>query len=297
MFLSARAEEVDRIVGLELGGDDYLVKPFSPRELVARVRALLRRADGSSAEERPRPAEREDAVKHGALSIRERDRERHRHTQHGEQACPDSVGRIEAREAPVSEVDLARIVREAASRVDGLIVEVTAPDECIVVGRADDLAIAIGNLLDNAVEHRETASVEGVVVTVTNDGPGLSPANRARVFDRFFTARRARGGTGLGLAIVRSIAEAHGGDVAIEAHQVKPPSGSAFPPRRLGEAHEVQNRRLTWRALLAKLPTLRALERFVCQLCLSRGVSSSAPSSVRSVHLPEFKLVVPWGIV
>jgi two-component system OmpR family response regulator len=69
LFLSARAEEVDRIVGLELGGDDYLVKPFSPRELVARVRALLRRADGSSAEEKPRPAEREDAVKHGALSI------------------------------------------------------------------------------------------------------------------------------------------------------------------------------------------------------------------------------------
>jgi two-component system, OmpR family, response regulator len=43
LFLSARAEEVDRIVGLELGGDDYLVKPFSPRELVARVRAVLRR--------------------------------------------------------------------------------------------------------------------------------------------------------------------------------------------------------------------------------------------------------------
>ena len=43
LFLSARADEVDRIVGLELGGDDYLVKPFSPRELVARVRAVLRR--------------------------------------------------------------------------------------------------------------------------------------------------------------------------------------------------------------------------------------------------------------
>ena len=43
LFLSARGEEVDRIVGLELGGDDYLTKPFSPRELVARVRAVLRR--------------------------------------------------------------------------------------------------------------------------------------------------------------------------------------------------------------------------------------------------------------
>lgn len=45
LFLSARAEEVDRVVGLELGGDDYLAKPFSPRELVARVRAVLRRVD------------------------------------------------------------------------------------------------------------------------------------------------------------------------------------------------------------------------------------------------------------
>jgi two-component system catabolic regulation response regulator CreB len=44
MILSARAEEWDRVLGLELGADDYLSKPFSPRELVARVRALLRRA-------------------------------------------------------------------------------------------------------------------------------------------------------------------------------------------------------------------------------------------------------------
>ena len=43
LFLSSRAEEVDRIVGLEIGGDDYLAKPFSPRELVARIRAILRR--------------------------------------------------------------------------------------------------------------------------------------------------------------------------------------------------------------------------------------------------------------
>jgi DNA-binding response OmpR family regulator len=43
IFLTARSEEVDRIVGLTVGGDDYLTKPFSPRELVARVHALLRR--------------------------------------------------------------------------------------------------------------------------------------------------------------------------------------------------------------------------------------------------------------
>jgi two-component system catabolic regulation response regulator CreB len=46
IFLTARSGEVDRIVGLELGADDYLAKPFSPRELTARVRAILRRANG-----------------------------------------------------------------------------------------------------------------------------------------------------------------------------------------------------------------------------------------------------------
>ena len=47
IMLTARADESDRIVGLELGADDYLVKPFSPKELVARVRAVLRRVDAS----------------------------------------------------------------------------------------------------------------------------------------------------------------------------------------------------------------------------------------------------------
>ena len=51
IMLTARGEETDRVLGLELGADDYLVKPFSPRELVARVRAVLRRADGTQAEQ------------------------------------------------------------------------------------------------------------------------------------------------------------------------------------------------------------------------------------------------------
>jgi DNA-binding response OmpR family regulator len=49
IVLTARGTEADRIVGLELGADDYVVKPFSPRELVARVRAVLRRVDGLEA--------------------------------------------------------------------------------------------------------------------------------------------------------------------------------------------------------------------------------------------------------
>ncbi len=48
LMLTARGEDVDRIVGLELGADDYLAKPFNPRELVARIRAILRRAQAPS---------------------------------------------------------------------------------------------------------------------------------------------------------------------------------------------------------------------------------------------------------
>lgn len=48
LFLTARADEIDRIVGLEIGGDDYVTKPFSPREIAARVKAILRRARPSS---------------------------------------------------------------------------------------------------------------------------------------------------------------------------------------------------------------------------------------------------------
>src|SRR5207245_2850006 len=49
IMLTARVEEADRLTGLEIGADDYVSKPFSPRELVARVRAVLRRADAASA--------------------------------------------------------------------------------------------------------------------------------------------------------------------------------------------------------------------------------------------------------
>lgn len=57
IILTARREEVDRILGLELGADDYVVKPFSPRELVSRVKAVLRRTHGPTLMESERPLE------------------------------------------------------------------------------------------------------------------------------------------------------------------------------------------------------------------------------------------------
>jgi two-component system response regulator RegX3 len=56
-MLTARGEETDRIVGLELGADDYVVKPFSAREVAARIRAVLRRADAESPARRDGPLE------------------------------------------------------------------------------------------------------------------------------------------------------------------------------------------------------------------------------------------------
>jgi two-component system OmpR family response regulator len=65
IFLSSKDDEVDRIVGLELGGDDYVTKPFSPRELVARVRAVLRR----NAAPAPAGAGATQQLAHGKLRL------------------------------------------------------------------------------------------------------------------------------------------------------------------------------------------------------------------------------------
>ncbi len=56
IFLTARSDEIDRIVGLEIGADDYVTKPFSPRELVARIRVILRRAAPAAPPPAPAPA-------------------------------------------------------------------------------------------------------------------------------------------------------------------------------------------------------------------------------------------------
>ena len=94
VMLTARGDEVDRVLGLELGADDYVVKPFSPRELVARVRAVLRRA-------RPAPGTAPLAI--GGLRI---DAAAHTVTVDG---APVSLTR--------REFDLLRALAEASGRV------------------------------------------------------------------------------------------------------------------------------------------------------------------------------------
>ncbi|MBX3483549.1 response regulator transcription factor [Phenylobacterium sp.] len=98
LFLSSRDDEIDRVLGIELGGDDYVTKPFSPREVVARVQAILRRARNAG------PAAKADApMSHGRLTL-----------------DPESwVAKWDDREAPltVTEFGILKILMGGPARV------------------------------------------------------------------------------------------------------------------------------------------------------------------------------------
>jgi signal transduction histidine kinase len=82
--------------------------------------------------------------------------------------------------------------------------------------------IVLSHLADNAARHNaktlrlEAARDDAVIrMSVSNDGDPISPANRKRIFDAFFTTRREQGGTGMGLAIVKAIMTSHGGTIRL----------------------------------------------------------------------------------
>lgn len=118
--------------------------------------------------------------------------------------------------------NLAEITRALRERFTDL--EIIISGEAAALGMsAENAQIVFGHLLDNAQRHgakrveiAALAEEGGVRVRVSDDGAGVSPGNRARVFDPFFTTRRAEGGTGMGLGIVRALLRAHGGDIALE---------------------------------------------------------------------------------
>jgi signal transduction histidine kinase len=98
---------------------------------------------------------------------------------------------------------------------------VALPPEVIAID-PEQLASALINLVENALRYAGDSQVQVILsaegtrlhIDVRDRGPGVSEANRKRLFERFFTTERDQGGTGLGLAIVRAIAEARGGRVA-----------------------------------------------------------------------------------
>ncbi len=152
--------------------------------------------------------------------------------------------------APAKEsCDVAPILARTVARYRdlGLSVEVgPGPGSGLLLNMADEtFASLVGNLLENAKQHggpgvkvvatarRDAADYTFIVVAVEDDGPGISAANQAKVFDPFFTTAREVGGTGLGLSIVRSLIEAHGGTIQLEslgrgvAVRMRLPSASA----------------------------------------------------------------------
>jgi len=153
-----------------------------------------------------------------------------------------SLARLEARgiQAQRRKVDLCGIAREAidaqapqAAR-RGVRVELHAPDSAPVRGDPIWLRRALENLLGNAVQHSPDGArvlVEvspgsvGWDASVADEGPGVDPAIRDRLFERFATTRHGEGGTGLGLAIVRAVAELHGGQATLRQSG---PRGTVF---------------------------------------------------------------------
>ncbi len=128
----------------------------------------------------------------------------------------------------------------ARYRADGLDLELRLDRAVQTVRMArETLESVLSNLIDNARQHggpevKVTLAAEldsgepdqaaTVVITVADNGPGISQANRARVFDRFFTTARNRGGSGLGLSIVKTLVEVHGGRIDLESE----PGSTAF---------------------------------------------------------------------
>ena len=126
------------------------------------------------------------------------------------------------------EIDLAKFLDEAVeeARLSGREVRYEVVVDPGLTVRADRARLhqLMANLLDNAGRHsptggtvtaRASATGTGVVLEVSDEGPGIAPADRARVFERFTTGGTGDGGTGLGLAIARWVTTLHGGSIEV----------------------------------------------------------------------------------
>src|SRR5439155_528484 len=154
----------------------------------------------------------------------------------GEQGAVAPLARPITREVGRLSEAVATMARTLAERHRRLGIDVRlalAPRLGTVAMGEETLDTILSNLLENARQHGGPgigvtirAARDGVraSVRVEDDGPGVSPGHKARVFDPFFTTARDRGGTGLGLAIVRALIAAHGGTIAL----VPSARGAAF---------------------------------------------------------------------
>jgi len=143
------------------------------------------------------------------------------------------LARADALEPTRATSSLTEIVQAVHSRFRdrGMAVEAFAQENAALPIAPEALEIVLANLVENSLRHgadRVEAKLEGDAtrLVVTDNGEGISPANRTRIFTPFFTTRRASGGTGLGLEICRSILKAYGGSINIAREQ--PGKGAQF---------------------------------------------------------------------
>lgn len=338
MLVTSKAEREMRIQGLELGADDYVTKPFHPRELLARARSLVRlrllqqelveqNAALDCALQHLRAtevqlvqAERLAAVGELAAGVAHEVNNPVNFALNSLRVLQETVGQVrefasrlaaidwrEAAKLPERAAELQRLeaeigLEEAAGTLDELVKIVIeglertgrlvadlrdfgapgdqshravdlgaaldstlaivgstlaqrgirierdlAPDLPFVHGDSSALKQVFLNLLKNAAEALEetggTVRVRaarltdgrGVEVSVSDDGPGIEPAQVARVFEPFFTTKAAGRGTGLGLSICRRIAEAHAGSLTVDS---TPGAGATFSLRLPAEAQD-----------------------------------------------------------
>jgi two-component system OmpR family sensor kinase len=119
---------------------------------------------------------------------------------------------------------VAAVVGDVAPAAPNVRIEITAPaDGAYVIGDERALRQLAHNLVVNAVRHARqrvlvavSAQARSIVLTVEDDGDGVAPGDRERIFERFFKAQPNSPGSGLGLAICRHIATRHGGTVVLE---------------------------------------------------------------------------------
>jgi len=118
---------------------------------------------------------------------------------------------------------LAAVAQHLRARFEALSLALEIENAPPIAMSAENAHIVFGHLADNSLHHGATELAisaepqsERLIVRVSDNGAGISPGNRDRVFDPFFTTRRAEGGTGMGLGIVRALLRAHGGDIALE---------------------------------------------------------------------------------
>lgn len=135
----------------------------------------------------------------------------------------------------VGETSLQAAIADLRSAFGALCIEATGDIATPIAMSPESARIVFSHLADNALSHGAirleiAAGRDGdaLCVLVSDDGEGVSPANRNRVFDSFFTTRRDSGGTGMGLAIVRAMLEAHGGRIDLAGEPAESRCGATF---------------------------------------------------------------------